>query len=548
MLSTPVPVLAAAAALFLASRFGHPAAYSVAVLIAAYFVSLRVFNRKWAPRPPGSPPHAAGWLPYAGHALELGNDGPGLLRRLEKRHGPVFSMTVMGKDAVYVLDPAVYAAVMRDARNFSFDPVKSEAFGRLTGMDTASVLGGGWTYPAQAASDHKVMQKYLLNDFSRLTARFVPPFAEKLRAEVPLGGELEVDLFDLMNRLVWYGGSLAMFGTRFPVVGPTAAEDKASGLSTHTLSKMMLFDAAFPALQVVPRSMLPKEQQEAITFLEDFYDPGDQWTDNWIPLIDGCPGISRDKAPEIPAADYDTPAELPSPFVVNLVLSMLHIRLPHTGRKAIGKSLLILHWVSHVNTGPTAYWLILHLLRGLRDGRSWAADCVAEARAACASGAFDPSHPTPVLDAALTETLRHTMSTFVIREAMTEGGCALPGTPYNLPRGTRLFFFVPEAVHRDPGLYADDASPVDAFDPSRHIAAGPAKTTARTSPFGGGASMCPGRNFARGEMRCAAGVLLAAYDLELVEDGGDDYVRGRTGIGTVWPAKRSRVRISDRKG
>ncbi|KAI9028364.1 cytochrome P450 [Hyaloraphidium curvatum] len=544
MLSTPFPVLAAAAAFFLASRIGHPAAHAVAWLFAAYLLSLRVFNRKWAPRPPGSPPHDAGWLPYVGHALALGADGPGLLRKLEKEHGPVFSMTMMGADSVHVMDPAVYAAVMRDGRGFSFDPVKAEFVARLTGRDTTARPEEGWSFHSQAVSDYKVTQKFLLNDAARLTARFVPWFADKLRAEVPPGG-IEVDLFEFMNGLVWFAGSKAMFGTRFPIGGPTAEEDRASGLSAHTLSKMMLFDAAFPTLQVVPRSMLPKEQQEAMAFLEDLYDPGDQFTEHWTSLIDGCPGISRDKPPEIPP-DYDTPANLPSPFIVNLVLSNLRTHLPYAGPKAMGLSMLITHWVSHVNTGPTAYWMVLHILRGLRSEEAWAADCLAEARAACASGAFDPSFPTPALDAALTETLRHTMSVFITREAVADGGCDLPGTPFRLPQGTRVFFFVPEMLHRDPGLYAGDTSPPTAFDPARHAAAGPAKTAARTAPFGAGASMCPGRNFARGEMRCAAGVMLANYEVELLEDGGDDYVRGRTGIGSRWPATRSRARISAR--
>ena len=65
-------------------------------------------------------------------------------------------------------------------------------------------------------------------------------------------------------------------------------------------------------------------------------------------------------------------------------------------------------------------------------------------------------------------------------------------------------------------------------------------------PFGAGPSMCPGRHFARNEMKLVVATLLAGYELELLDREVPAFDLNRIGFGTTPPARDVRVRLRKR--
>ena len=64
-------------------------------------------------------------------------------------------------------------------------------------------------------------------------------------------------------------------------------------------------------------------------------------------------------------------------------------------------------------------------------------------------------------------------------------------------------------------------------------------------PYGGGQRMCPGRHFAKQEMISSLALMLALFDIELVDEAGklpDNDMEG-FGFGALWPKGKLRVRM-----
>jgi hypothetical protein len=73
-------------------------------------------------------------------------------------------------------------------------------------------------------------------------------------------------------------------------------------------------------------------------------------------------------------------------------------------------------------------------------------------------------------------------------------------------------------------------------------------------PFGGGASLCPGRRFARNEIKALVAVLLLRFDMQLALSTADTTTNGRpsfdgsrAGLGIFPPAHSPRLTITPRK-
>lgn len=161
-----------------------------------------------------------------------------------------------------------------------------------------------------------------------------------------------------------------------------------------------------------------------------------------------------------------------------------------------------------------------------------------------------------VLDSCITETLRLTAGPLVVREVTAPSFTfTLPsGEALRFRQGDRLMLF-PYFQHHDPELFPNpEAFQHDRFvDPplSYRKAGYSVPFSAAVMPFGGGATYCPGRKFARNEIKTIAAYLLANFNVSLADPselGATDYTAdidyGRVGTGTFPPVRGVTVKIS----
>jgi cytochrome P450 len=183
---------------------------------------------------------------------------------------------------------------------------------------------------------------------------------------------------------------------------------------------------------------------------------------------------------------------------------------------------------------------------------------VSEVREALASAPVDPETGRPAfdkatlrkltrLDSAIDETLRLTSGSLTIRMALEDTTLTLhDGSELRARKGDRVAIY-PYLMHHDPELYPEPES----FRYDRYLDGDARRTTfhwrgerIRTAlmPFGGGVSMCPGRHFARNEIKIATALLLAHFEFELGDTTVPPLDVTRAGLGILPPAAPVPVR------
>ena len=144
----------------------------------------------------------------------------------------------------------------------------------------------------------------------------------------------------------------------------------------------------------------------------------------------------------------------------------------------------------------------------------------------------------------------------VVREVLAPSASfTMPsGEALRFRRGDRLVVF-PYFQHHDPDLFPDpETFKHDRFiDPPVSYSKGGYSIPYSTAvmPFGGGTTYCPGRKFARNEMKTIAAYLLANFNMSLADHlepaaAGHkaDINYGRVGTGTFPPVRGVSVRVS----
>jgi cytochrome P450 len=165
-----------------------------------------------------------------------------------------------------------------------------------------------------------------------------------------------------------------------------------------------------------------------------------------------------------------------------------------------------------------------------------------------------------VLDSCLSEALRLTSGSMIMRQVMVPDAelTLASGNTYRFRKGDKVGLF-PCLQHFDPDLYpSPDTFQYDRFLNASHTA--PISTVRRVStgveiplnvcylPFGAGAHYCPGRKFARNEIKTIVAFLLANYQLSFVDDaaataGAADLDGSRAGLGVFPPKKGLDLKI-----
>lgn len=147
-----------------------------------------------------------------------------------------------------------------------------------------------------------------------------------------------------------------------------------------------------------------------------------------------------------------------------------------------------------------------------------------------------------ILDSCISEALRLSTGSLIMREAVEPCELTLAdGTTYNIRKGDNVGIF-PPIIHRDERFFPNsEAFVYDRFlkmQETVDIDGISIQTSSCFLPFGGGISYCPGRKFARNEIKTLAIHLLLKFNMSLTSSSLSKVVEvdySRAGLGIFQP-------------
>ncbi|KAL7386740.1 hypothetical protein ABVT39_012682 [Epinephelus coioides] len=196
----------------------------------------------------------------------------------------------------------------------------------------------------------------------------------------------------------------------------------------------------------------------------------------------------------------------------------------------ITRYMFVLFWASQGNTGPSAFWLLLFLMKhpeAMTAVKEEVDNVLKEfgQQVKCECPLINLTREmlmkTPILDSAVEETLRLTAAPLLTRAVLQDMTVKMAdGREYFICKGDRMAVF-PYIAHIDPEIHPDPHS----FKYGRFLNPDGSKKTDfykagkkvkyYSMPWGAGVSMCPGRFFATNELKQFAFLMLVYFEFEL---------------------------------
>lgn len=484
---------------------------------------LGIFRR----RRPNEPPLDKGTIPWLGYALDFRRDSSEFLKGMQRKHGDIFTVLLGGYYFTFVLDPFCFGAIVRESRSkldfktfalklvlqvFGYKPVEA-SHDIVHASSVKHLMGDGLTVLIQATMDN--FQKLMLFQVSS---------GEEERAWQ------EDSLFYYCYNIVFRAGYLALYGTE-PHQGAASREEANEQDRIHSnllFQEFRKYDRLFPRLAYALLS--PTDRREAERLKRLF----------WSVLSvkncwqkDNISGWITDQDQLL--AENDVPEYMRDRFMFMLL------------------------WASQGNTGPTAFWLLLYLLKhpeAMKAVKDEIDEVSRESGQEVRAGSppmnvtADMLNLCPLLDSALEETLRLVAAPILVRAVLQDFSLKTgSGTEYTLRRGDRVALFPHLSVQMNPEIHPEPHR----FKYDRFVNPdGTKKEFYRdgkrlkyfSMPWGAGVSICPGRFFASAEVKLFAFLMLSHYDLELVnrEEEIPAIDVSRWGFGTMQPVRDVRFR------
>ncbi|XP_057254901.1 5-beta-cholestane-3-alpha,7-alpha-diol 12-alpha-hydroxylase [Pezoporus wallicus] len=476
---------------------------------------------------PGEPPLDKGIIPWLGYALDFRKDTSRFLKKMQRKHGDIFTVLIGGYYFTFVLDPSCFGAIVKESRSkldfrtfasklvlqvFGYKPIEAN-HSIIHASSTKHLMGDGLTVMTQATMEN--FKKLMLFNLSS---------GEEKRVW------REDSLFDYCYNIVFRAGYLALYGTQ-PHQGAENKEKANEQDRIHSnemFHEFRKYDRLFPrlAFAVLP----PKDKIEAERLKKLF------WSmlsvkKSW--QKDNISGWISDQNQLL--AENGVPEYMRDRFMFMLL------------------------WASQGNTGPTAFWLLLYLMKH-EEAMKAVKDEVDKVSRENAQETKPGSPPinvtrdmlnqTPVLDSALEETLRLVAAPILIRAVLEDISLKTSsGTEYTLRKGDRVALFPHMSVQMNPEIHPEPHEfKYDRFinpdGTKKYFYKNGKRLKYFNMPWGAGVSICPGRFFASTEIKMFVFLMLSLYDLELVnrEEKIPAIDISRWGFGTMQPACDVRFR------
>ncbi|NXT94695.1 CP8B1 hydroxylase, partial [Anhinga rufa] len=494
----------------------------VALLLGGLYL-LGTFRR----RRPNEPPLDKGTIPWVGHMLDFRKDSSEFLKRMQRKHGDIFTVLIGGYYFTFVMDPFCFGAIVKEARSkldfrsfasrlvlqvFGYKPIEAN-HSIIHTASTKHLMGDGLTVMTQATMDN--FQKLMLFNLSS---------GEEKRVWQ------EDSLFNYCYNIVFRAGYLALYGSE-PHQGADnkeKANEQDRIYSNQLFHEFRKYDRLFPRLAyaVLP----PKDKIEAERLKRLF----------WSIL-----SVKKSQQKDNISGWISDQNEL---LAANGVPEYMRDRF-----------MFMLLWASQGNTGPTAFWLLFYLMKhpeAMKAVRDEVDRVLRENGQEAKRGSpqvnitRDMLNQTPLLDSALEETLRLVAAPVLIRAILQDTSLKTSsGMEYTLRKGDRLALFPHLSVQMNPEIHPEphefkynrfinpDGTKKDFYKNGKRL-------KYFNMPWGAGVSICPGRFFAMAEMKLFVFLMLSHYDLELVNKEEEVPVIdvSRWGFGTMHPVRDVRFR------
>lgn len=461
----------------------------------------------------GEAPIKQSWLPILGFALEMGVRPLELLRKCAAEYGEIFGLVVAGNRMFIISDPHSHYIIFKSSKNLSVEEFHNSVLINFFGV-RPQILS-----PHCAYDDDLIRlwySKYLLSDFGLHS----------------LTNRLQKKIFNLFEQTASGSYSMEVFLNKFIFQASIASifNDKIAN-DDELLSAFLQFDKSLPlACAGLDIKYLAQSLAGRKALLERIATCAD--SDGNSTLMQKRYELFHGLEKEGKITPTDTAA---------LQLAIL--------------------WASVGNTMPTVFWLLYYLLRNAESessiSKSIKQRVIEDIQSLNISDdgfiSQEDLNKLILLDACITETLRLASGSFIMRYIRED--CTLTlhsGTNYSFRKGDRVGL-CPNLTHMDPEVFPDPT----AFDPDRWLQGDSQEERVQGSlgkiplrknglelpatmaflPFGGGATYCPGRRFARNEVKMLCCFLLMNFRIQLDPFSAEPQFDGsRCGLG-VFPPK-----------
>ncbi|XP_074139266.1 5-beta-cholestane-3-alpha,7-alpha-diol 12-alpha-hydroxylase-like [Sminthopsis crassicaudata] len=474
-------------------------AFWTSVLIVLVTTVLVVLYRLGALRQGriNEPPLDKGLIPWLGHAMDISKDASSFLKRMQERHGEIFTVQMAGRYVTFVTDPFSFDVILKENRSKLgssklltdlilkvFDLPVQVSHGIMYNSTPKHLMGTGLVDLTQAMMDS-------------LQILMLEPDADKRPGPQEWKQE---GLFQYCYNTVFRAGYLTFFGN-LPTNGKA---DHAQDLlqSQKVFEEFKKIGTLFP--RVFYSVLLPKEKEEMRRLRHFFWDILSPWHI-----------LERDNV---------------SAWIRSAQEQQVEEGVPEKTQSMFN---LLLLWVSQGNTGIVSFWALLFLLKNseaLKAVREEAEGVLRKMGQERRPGGMPISveyrmlQQTPVLDSVMEETLRLVVTPFLTRTVKQDLILKMDdGREYALRQGDEVSIFPFLFLHRDAEIYPDPTTfKYDRFlnpDGSRKVVF--YKQGRKIKPhmlqWGAGITVCPGRFFALNEMKMFVFLMVTQYDIELVD-------------------------------
>lgn len=508
----------------LVHRLSLPTAYTVFAIVFGSFTYHHLFlSRKRS----GEAKIKASYIPLLGQALELGARPLELFKECAVQFGEIFGIIVGGSRMFIIADPHSYELILKPSKDLSWVEFHNQVLSNVFGVTRP-------TLDNHVFNDDILRSMYSKHIFSdtgleKLTIRM----QNLLIGMMPDIIDGTHSLYDFLGKLIFDVSVGSFFNEELG--------------KDHTLyPAFKTFDGAFPiACAGVSISYLSKPKKARQTLLAAVGNNQNGVSD----LIDVRWKYLNALVKE---------GKLPLSDPISSQLAML--------------------WASAGNTIPTVFWVLFFILSNDEVKRDVLVemDTVLVGKRDAASSSLpifslDQLNKLLLLDACITEALRLSSGSLIMRQVVRPCELSLSsGNTYKFRKNDKVGLF-PTLTHLDDEVFPEAMS----FHPHRWLQGETLEAKQQSSigrvslkkggkelasasaflPFGGGPTLCPGRRFARNEIKTLLVHLLRYFSIEFLhpvsgnakdaigEKGFPGFDGARAGLGIFPPKANVMVQI-----
>ncbi|XP_061152214.1 cytochrome P450 7A1 [Syngnathus typhle] len=472
-------------------------------------------------RQSGEPAVENGLIPYLGCALQFGANPLQFLRSRQKKYGHIFTCKIAGQYIHFLCDPFSYHSVIRQGRHLDWRKFHFATSVKAFGHDSFDPRHGHTTENLHQTF-LKTLQGEALPSLIDSMMEHLQDVMLKSNTLSPSMDRWEVDgIFAFCYKVMFESGYLTLFGKDLGRDKCQARQAAQKALVLNALENFKEFDKIFPALV----AGLP------------------------IHVFKSAYSARENLAKTMHAENLSKRENVSDLISMRMILNDSLSTFNDVSKARTHVALL---WASQANTLPATFWSLFYMIRS-PDAMKAAREEVQ--RVLESSGqTINPSDPTlnlkrdqldnmPVLDSIIKEAMRLSSASMNVRVAKEDFLLHLDNQEAYHIRKDDVIALYPPMLHYDPEIYEDPYE----YKFDRFLdEVGQEKTTFYRNgrklryfymPFGSGVTKCPGRFFAIYEIKQFLTLVLAYFEMELLDPAikVPPLDQSRAGLGILQP-------------